>query len=70
MKTWPQNVTRFKIDGIAVDELDQEMMGKFRRIADWADGTLADHLHQAAERSTENRDADEELETKIIIFRI
>ena len=70
MKTWPQNVARFTIDGIPVDELDQRMMRKFRRIADWTGWTMADHLHQAMEDYTAKCDAEKQLQAKIIIFPV
>ena len=70
MKTWPQNVARFKIDGIPVDHLDQRMMRKFRRIADWSGWTVADHLHQAMEDYIAKREAEKQLQAKIIIFPV
>ena len=68
MRTWPQNVARFKIDSIPMDELDQKMLRKFRKIADQTGWTVADHIHEAAVQYAAKREAEKKLETKIIRF--
>jgi hypothetical protein len=71
MKTLPQNVTPFLLDGLwPLDALDQPTMAWLRRVADQKDLTVAELLYDAIEEQMAKHEAEKELEMKIIRFPV
>ena len=69
MKTLPQNIVPFVLRGLPpLNKLDQSLMRKLRRLADRTGWTVADLIHEGILEFVAKREADRELETKIIRF--
>ena len=68
MKTLPRNVTPFTLDGWPVDMLDQETMVELRDLANQTGWTVAEVMHEMTREYAARRQAENELQTKVIRF--
>jgi ribbon-helix-helix CopG family protein len=69
MKTSPQNVTPFVLEGLPPSHmLDQKMMRKLRKLADRTGLTVEHHIHEAIAQFVATHEAENELEMKIVSF--
>ena len=67
MKTLPQNIVPFVLRGLPpLDQLDQSMMRKLRKLADRTGWTVEDLIHEGILEFVAGCQAEKELETKII----
>ena len=68
MKTLPRNVTPFTLEGWPLDSLDQETMVELRKLSDQTGWTLAEVMREVTNEYVAKRQAEKELEKKIIKF--
>jgi len=69
MKTLPQNIVPFVLRCLPpLNELDQSMMRKLRKLADLTGWTVENLIHEGILKFVAKREAERELETKIIRF--
>jgi len=67
MKMRPKNVVPFVLRGLLpLDELDQRLMRKLRKLADLTGASVEDLIHEGILDFVAKSHAKEELETKII----
>jgi len=67
MKARPQNILPFILRGLPpLDKLDQRLMRKLRNLADQTGSTVEGLIHEGILEFVAKRQADKELETKII----
>ena len=64
----PHNVIPFRLCGLAVNALDQELMATLSRIASRRGSTVADLIYDHIEEWVAECEAETELEMKIIKF--
>ena len=64
----PRNVTPFMLEGWPLDALDQETMVALRKLSDQTGWTLAEVMREVTNEYVAKRQADKELEKKIIRF--
>src|SRR5437879_4954574 len=67
-KQWPENVTQFRIAGLAMSVFDQKIMVTLRRLADRTGETVEEHINRALVQFVKRCEAEGELPTKIIPF--
>jgi hypothetical protein len=67
-KQWPDNVTQFRIAGLAMGAFDQEIMVSLRQLADRTGETVEEHINRAVAQFVKRCEADGELATKVIPF--
>jgi hypothetical protein len=65
----PQNVILYRLAGLPVNGLDQEMLRSLRRVANLKRWTIEDVMCDTLEECLAKCEAEAELETKIIRFR-
>jgi len=68
MKTMPRNVAPFTLDGWPLDSFDQETMLELRKLSDQTGWTLAEVMREVTNEYVAKRQAEKELEKKIIWF--
>ena len=69
MKTFgPRNITPFILDGWPIDSLDQETIVELRKLSDQTGWTLAEVMREVTNEYVAKRQAENELEKKIIKF--
>jgi hypothetical protein len=66
MKTMPQNVTPFTLDGWPLDSLDQETMVELRKLSDQTGWTFSEVMREVTHEYMAGRQAEMELKRKII----
>jgi hypothetical protein len=67
MKTRPKNIVSFVLRGLPpLDKLDQTLMRKLRKLADWTGSTVEDLMHEGILEFVAKCQAKKELQTKII----
>ena len=67
-KEWPDNVTQFRIAGLAMSVFDQKIMVSLRRLADRTGETVEEHINRTIVQFVKRCEAEGELPTKIIPF--
>jgi len=69
MNALPRNVTPFTLEGWPLDSLDQETMVELRKLSDQTGWTLAEVMREVTNEYVAKRQAEKELEKKIIWFQ-
>ena len=73
MKTFPprcaDNIIKFRLGGWPVDALDQEKLRQLRMMADRAGRSVEDQIREGMAEWLATRQAEIELDTKIVRFR-